>query len=177
MSEGIMSGTKRIAEIVKGLRDFSRTDATHLTFDDLHQNINNTLVILSSRYKDRIQIVKQFDESIEAVQCYPGQLSQAFMNLISNGIDAIEGEGSIRITTERKGDKVKIAIHDSGSGIPSEIRSRIFDPFFTTKPVGKGTGLGLSITYGIIEKHQGRIEVHSEPHKGTTFTIHLPMMQ
>jgi signal transduction histidine kinase len=100
------------------------------------------------------------------------------MNIVVNGAHAIQGErGVITIRTGREGEQVWIEIADTGAGIPKEIQSRIFDPFFTTKPIGSGTGLGLSLSYGIIQKHNGQIEVQSEPGQGTTFRITLPIRQ
>jgi signal transduction histidine kinase len=172
--EDIQKGADRVTEIVRGLRNFSRSDNELRISDQLHDNINNTLLVLRNKYKDRIEIIKNFDPSIGSIECFPGQLSQVFMNIISNGIEAIDGKGQITISTKDAGPHVQVFIKDTGPGIPEEIRSRIFDPFFTTKEVGKGTGLGLSIVHGIIEKHKGSIEVFSEEGKGTTFLITLP---
>ena len=110
------------------------------------------------------------------VRCYPGQLNQVFLNLLMNACDAIDGKGKIRIETRRSARGVRLEFHDDGPGIPEEIQSRIFDPFFTTKPVGVGTGLGLSLSHGIIERHGGRIRVESEPGRGATFVIDLPLV-
>lgn len=173
--DSIKNGANRTSEIVKGLRNFSRLDENEMKKANLEEGIENTLVILNNRVKNRVAIIKEFG-NIPDVMCYPGQLNQVFMNLLHNASDAINGEGEIRIKTSSDDQHAYVTISDSGQGMPEEIRSKIFEPFFTTKPVGKGTGLGLSIAYGIIEKHKGSIEVESEPGKGTTFLITLPLL-
>ncbi len=170
----IRNGALRTSEIVKGLRNFSRLDESDMKKANLEEGINSTLVILNNKIKGKITLEKEFS-GIPEIICYPGQLNQVFMNILSNAADAIDGEGIIRIKTLQKDDQIIIHISDTGSGMPEEIRSHIFEPFFTTKAVGKGTGLGLSISYGIIENHKGNIEVKSEVGKGTEFIITLPM--
>ncbi|MFA6260590.1 MAG: GAF domain-containing protein [Bacteroidia bacterium] len=170
----IKNGADRTAEIVKGLRNFSRLDEDDMKMANLEEGLDSTLVILNNQLKNRIEIEKQYGQ-IPELQCFPGQLNQVFMNLIYNAADAIKEKGKITIKTGVEVNNVFVSISDTGSGMPEEIRSRIFEPFFTTKAVGKGTGLGLSIAYGIIEKHKGSIAVESEPGQGTTFTITLPV--
>lgn len=170
----IREGATRTAEIVKGLRNFSRLDEAERKMADLHDGINSTLVLLRSQMGSRIELNANFDENIKLIYCYPGQLNQVFMNLLSNSIQAIEGKGTIEITTSLKGDHVKIEMSDSGVGMAKEVVEKIFDPFFTTKDVGVGTGLGLSISYGIIEKHGGTIKVESKMGAGTKFIICIP---
>ena len=172
-------GTERIQNIVLSLRNFSRLDETEVKPADLHEGINNTLLILSHKLKEGVEILKNYGD-LPLVECYPAQLNQVFMNIIANSIDAmLESDTQpkkIVIQTEKVAeDKVMVKIRDNGPGIPPEIKDKIFDPFFTTKPVGKGTGLGLSISYQIIEKHRGKIEVISQPGKGTEFAIALPV--
>ncbi len=170
----IKNGARRTSEIVKGLRNFSRLDENEMKLANLEEGIDSTLVILNNQVKDRIEIIRAYG-NIPEILCYPGQLNQVFMNILHNATQAIEGKGEIRIITEKVNNDVCIRFKDNGSGMPEEVRSHIFDPFFTTKAVGKGTGLGLSIAYGIIEKHNGTIEVKSEPGKGTEFIISLPV--
>ena len=171
--QSVKNGANRTSEIVKGLRNFSRLDENDMKRANLEEGLNNTLVILNNKFKNRIELKKEYG-NIPEIECYPGQLNQVFMNILSNACDAIENEGEITVQTRSENEKVYISIKDNGSGMPEEIRAHIFEPFFTTKPVGKGTGLGLSISYGIIEKHKGTIHVKSEPGKGTEFTIILP---
>ncbi len=216
----IRYGAHRTSEIVKGLRTFSRLDEVELRWADLHENIVATLVILRPQYKDNIEVIRNFDENISQIECFPGKLNQVFTNIIANAIQAIdekreedkqqektsqrikeEYEKTNKIekiekrkTKSLKKDKIiistqrlskedspihietaKITIQDSGKGMSKETSQKIFEPFFTTKGVGKGTGLGLSISFGLIEKHQGKVEVESTIGVGTTFLIYLPI--
>ncbi len=172
-------GTDRIKNIVLSLRNFSRLDESKVKSADLHEGIDNTLLILSHKLKQGVEIIKNYGD-LPLVECYPAQLNQVFMNIIANAIDVmLESDTEpkqIVIQTEKVGeDRVFVKIRDNGPGIPPEVKDKIFDPFFTTKQVGKGTGLGLSISYQIIEKHKGKIEVISQPGKGTEFAIALPV--
>ncbi|MEM9339661.1 MAG: PAS domain-containing protein [Bacteroidota bacterium] len=173
----IKNGANRTIEIVKGLRVFSRLDEEDQKPANINECLDSTLILLRNKTKDKIKVQKFFDESLGDVMCYPGQLNQVFMNLLSNAVQAMPEEkkdGKIMIYTENLEKSLIVRIMDNGSGIPEEVKKRIFEPFFTTKPVGIGTGLGLSISYGIIEKHDGKIYVNSEVDKGTEFVIELP---
>ncbi len=182
LADSIKRGAERTAEIVNGLRTFSRLDEDDLKTADVHENLDATLSILRNQYKDHIEIIKEYGD-IPSIDCYPGKLNQVFMNIIANAVQAMPDKGTITLSTrktklqegsyEREG--VIISIKDSGAGMPEAVKKRIFEPFFTTKEVGKGTGLGLSITHSIMEKHQGRIEVESEMGKGTEFKLILPV--
>jgi signal transduction histidine kinase len=171
-------GITRVRKIVQDLKDFSRVDANQeWQWADLHAGIDSTLNIVSNEVKYKADVVKQYGD-IPEIECQPSHINQVIMNIVVNGAHAISGErGVITIRTGREGEQVWIEIADTGVGIPKEIQSRIFDPFFTTKQIGSGTGLGLSLSYGIIQKHNGQIEVHSEPGQGTTFRITLPIRQ
>ena len=189
-------GTDRIQQIVFSLRNFSRLDEAEFKAVDLHEGIDNTLLILQHRIKANskfleIEIVKEYGQ-LPLVECYPGQLNQVFMNLIANAIDALEESaqnrtkdeqstqlGMIWISTQVKAEgQVQFVITDNGLGMPETVRSRIFTPFFTTKPVGKGTGLGLSISYQIVtKKHKGMIWCDSTLGEGTKFVIEIPIFQ
>ncbi len=174
LMKDIIFGTERVSEIVNGLRTFSRHDEAMVKPANIHENIDSALLILKTKYKDKAEITKEYDESIGVIECLPGQLNQVFVNLISNALDALPDKGMITISTFDEGEEVKLVFKDNGKGIPEEVRSKIFEPFFTTKEIGKGTGLGLSISYSIIEQHKGSIEVESEVGKGTEFIIRLP---
>jgi two-component system, NtrC family, sensor kinase len=178
-------GSDRIRDLVLSLRNFSRLDESELKAVDIHAGIDSTLLILQHRLKARpdfppIQVIKDY-EQLPEVECYPSQLNQVFMNILSNAIDALEESAiasptiTIR-TSASKTNWITVCIADNGVGIAEPIRSKLFDPFFTTKPVGKGTGLGLSISYKIItEKHGGKIECHSTLGQGTEFVVQVPV--
>jgi len=174
--EGISEGAHRSSDIVKGLRSFSRLDDDKFQNTDLHDGLDSTLILLYNKTKGRINIHKEYGE-LPQVECLPSKINQVFMNLLTNSIQAIDGKGDISIETISSGIGVKIVIRDTGTGMSAEVKKHIFEPFYTTKDVGSGTGLGLSISYGIIEKHNGNLDVISEPGKGTEFIISLPIVQ
>ena len=173
-------GTDRIQKIVRSLRNFSRLDEAEIKAVDIHEGIDNTLLILNHRLKQGIEVSNKYGD-LPLVPCYPAKLNQVFMNILGNAIDALISDNSqsikqIVIQTQRvTHHEIRIGIWNSGSGIPSNIKDKLFDPFFTTKPIGKGTGLGLTICHQIIEEHNGKIEVISEPGQGTEFAIALPL--
>jgi two-component system, NtrC family, sensor kinase len=173
---GIEDGARRTSEIVRGLRNFSRIDQNVFKKTNLNDCIESTLTLLHSSYKNRIEVITKYGD-IPEVDCFPGQINQVLMNILSNAIQSISETGKIFINTRVIGDMVKISVKDTGSGMTEEIRKKIYDPFFTTKEVGKGTGLGLYISYGIIEKHNGKIEVFSNVGEGTEFVITIPITQ
>ncbi len=166
----------RILKIVGGLRSFARQEQCRPQRANLIEGIESTLVLLAHETKGRIEIVKDYAELPE-IECLPDQLNQVFLNILVNATQAIEGRGVIRIRTWTEGGSLRIAITDNGKGIPADVIARVFDSGFTTKGIGAGTGLGLSISRRIVEAHQGRIELESEPGRGSTFTIVLPVTQ
>ncbi len=170
-----LDGTERIAKIVRNLKSFARVDESDHKEADINECIESTLNIVWNELKYKAEIKKELGD-IPFIKCYPQQLNQVFMNILVNASHAIEDKGEISIRTCQEGKSIKIAISDTGSGIPEDKLPRIFEPFFTTKPVGKGTGLGLSITYDIIKKHNGDLKVDSQVGLGTTFTIILPVV-
>ena len=162
-------------DIVVGLRNFSRLDEAKEKEVDIHEGIESTLALLAGEFKSRITVVKNFSE-LPKILCYPSQLNQVFMNILSNAIQAIRDRGEIIITTRlASNDTIEISIRDTGVGMSEEVTQKLFDPFFTTKEVNEGTGLGMSIAYGVIAKHGGSIAVHSKPGVGTEFIIQLPV--
>ena len=172
-------GANRIRQIVLSLRNFSRLDEAEMKAVDLHEGIDSTLLLLNNRLKQGIDVVKNYGD-LPAVVCYPAQINQVFMNIISNATDALladkeSSDQTVTISTEAASGQVVVKIRDNGPGIPEEIKGRLFDPFFTTKPIGQGTGLGLSISYQIIQKHQGAIAVNSALGQGSEFVITLPI--
>jgi len=167
-------GVARIRDIVQSLKSFARVDEEQVKEADINACLEVTLKIVWNELKYKCTVHKHLSE-LPLVRCNPGQLNQVFMNLLVNAAQAIPEHGDVTIETARDDDHVVIRIADTGKGIGPEHLSRLFDPFFTTKEVGKGTGLGLSISHGIIQKHHGNITVESEPGKGTTFTVRLPI--
>jgi two-component system NtrC family sensor kinase len=169
-------GIVRVRKIVQDLKDFSRVDANQeWQWANINEGIDSTLNIVSNEVKYKADVIKEYGD-IPEIECLPSQINQVILNIVVNAAHAIDGErGKITIRTAREQENIRIDISDNGSGIPREILTRIFDPFFTTKPIGSGTGLGLSLSYGIIQKHHGRIEVESELNRGTTFRITLPI--
>lgn len=181
--KGISEGSERTAEIVKGLRIFSRVDEDDLKKVNIHEGIDSSIIIVNSLLNDKIKIEKQYGD-LPLVDCYPGKLNQVFLNIISNGIHAInkhfDGKvgGIISVSTNQTDeDHVQIHIKDNGTGMDEQTAKKIFEPFFTTKDVGEGTGLGLSIVYNIIKKHNGTIEVSSKLGEGAEFIITIPIKQ
>lgn len=177
MIKSIRVGAERTTEIVKGLRTFSRSETEVMQEIDIHQDIDVALLLLQNRIKNNVAIEQLLADDLPTVHGYPGQLGQALLNIISNAVDAVgdKEKARIRVETSFVRENVIVSIRDNGVGIQPEDVDKIFDPFFTTKKIGEGTGLGLSITYGIIEKHNGSIDVKSIPGKGTEFKIKLPL--
>lgn len=167
-------GTERTKNIILDLKNFSRMEERVLSSIDLTKEIDTTLNILYSKYKNRITIHKEYQNKLPLVESFGGQLNQVFMNILDNAFYAIEETGDVYIRIKQEQDNVIIEFEDNGKGMEQSTVDKIFDPFFTTKPVGKGTGLGMSISYRVIKDHNGKIQVKSEIGKGTTFTITLP---
>jgi signal transduction histidine kinase len=167
------TATDRITNIVRSLKNFARLDEAERKKVNIHEGIESTLTLIRHQLKNRIRVVKRFGD-VPEIECFPNQLNQVFMNVLVNAAQAIRDHGEITVTTCREGDRVKISISDTGSGIAPEHLSKIFDPGFTTKGVGVGTGLGLAICYKIVQDHHGTIETESS-NQGTTFTMSLPL--
>lgn len=179
---GISDGASRTAEIVKGLRVFSRLDEDDLKNADINEGLSSTLVIVNHMLNNIITVDKQYS-GIPLIECYPGKLNQVFLNIMGNAIYAIhkqwEGQPGGKLTLKTTNDEsyVTISIADNGIGMDEATRKKLFEPFFTTKDVGEGTGLGLSIAYNTILKHNGTIDVVSVKGVGTEFIIKLPINQ
>ena len=167
------TGLERIRELVVKLRTFSRLDEGEQKRASLRECVESVLTILAHRIGSKVRLTTRFHEP-DVVDCFPGILNQAIMNLVSNSIDALEQGGRLEVVTEIDEAGYSIRVSDSGAGIPAELRERVFEPFFTTKPIGQGTGLGLSITYAIVQKHMGRLELSETPGGGTTAVIRIP---
>jgi len=169
-----LNGSKAIKELVLQLKNFSRIDQAQWKETSIVEGLETALRLVRHQMGGRITVEKIFKANPQ-IYCNPAQLNQVFVNLLINGIQAIDDKGVIKLKTEQQNGFLLVTIADSGRGIPQEILPKIFDPFFTTKDVNQGTGLGLSICYSIIQKHRGKIEVKSKQGHGTTFTIYLPL--
>lgn len=171
-------GIIRVRKIIQDLKDFSHVDATPgWSYANLHQGIDSTLNVVNNEVKYKADVIKEYG-NIPNVQCLPSEVNQVVMNLVVNAAHAIgPARGKIWIRTGVEDQNVWIEVKDNGSGIPKDIVPKIFDPFYTTKAVGKGTGLGLSLSYGIVQKHHGKIEVQTDVGIGTTFRVTLPLVQ
>jgi len=171
----INQGSGRISEIVGALKNYSYLGQAPIQMVDIHEGLDNTLIILRNKMKKGVTIFREYGEGVPEIFAYGSELNQVWTNLLDNAVDAMGGQGEIWIRTRREKGFVVVEIEDNGPGIPKAIQSRIFDPFFTTKEPGKGTGLGLSTTYGIVtEKHKGSISVYSHPGM-TRFIVKLPI--
>ena len=174
----IREQTLRCKEIVKGLLEFGRMTGTHWAFIDLNRTVERGIALFANQaIFQNIEIVRELDPELPQIMGDASQLNQVFTNLIINAVDAMEGQGTLTLRTwlDEAAEEVVIQFQDTGRGIDPEVLPRIFDPFFTTKEVGEGVGLGLSTSYGIVLKHNGRIEVASVPGRGATFSVHLPL--
>jgi signal transduction histidine kinase len=168
-------GAERISELVKAVKSYSYLDQGPVQVIDIHEGLESTLVILRHKWKYGVSVVKDYAPDLPRIEAFASVLNQVWTNLIDNAIDAMNGNGELRIRTFAQGADVIVEITDNGPGIPAELRDRIFEAFFTTKPLGDGTGLGLYITYNaVIHQHHGQIAVESEPGQ-TTFRVSLPV--
>lgn len=178
LMKGIQDGAERTAEIVLGLRNFSRLDESDIKTVNIHEGLDSTLILLKNQVPDNVKIIRDFQAN-GTIECLPGKLNQVFMNIIGNGLQAIRAkeaqaeEETLTISTNDVGNQIEIHIKDSGVGMTEQVKQKIFDPFFTTKDVGEGTGLGLSIVFKIIQRHEGKIEVITSPGNGAEFIITL----
>lgn len=169
-----LTGAERVREIAQNLKSFARLDEAEMQYADLNEGLQVTLRMIQNEIKYHCTLHEDL-QPLPKLLCYPGQLNQVFMNLLVNASQAIKEEGEVSIETRALEDEVLVRISDTGEGIPKKNIPKLFNPFFTTKPIGEGTGLGLSVSYGIIKRHNGRIEVESEVGSGTTFSIYLPI--
>ena len=179
-------GARRAGEIIGALRAFARAEpAGAWSRVDVRERLERTLALLRHRLAGAIRIERDYGE-VPPIECIPGQLDQVWLNLLSNAIDAIGGRGVIAVRTRvehdpaaaaRRGAHAVVSVCDDGQGMAPDVCARVFDPFFTTKPEGQGTGLGLSVSYGVVERHGGRIAVVSQTGRGSTFTLYLPIEQ
>jgi two-component system, NtrC family, sensor kinase len=170
-----LQGIDQMHELVENLRDFTRLDRAKIAQFDINKGLHTVVYIAKSMIPNRIEVVEEYGE-VPLVECNPSQLNQVFLNLINNAAQSIPGDGRITVRTRRDGERVRIDVSDTGSGITAEVQPHIFDTYYTTKPAGEGTGLGLPIAKSIVGEHGGEITFKTEVGKGSTFSVHLPVV-
>jgi signal transduction histidine kinase len=176
LTEEIRQGAGRITQIVNALKSYTYLGQAPIQSVDVHEGLDNTLVMLRSQLKKGITVEREYCNNLPSIQAYGSELNQVWTNILDNAINAMNGNGKITLKTYIQDDWLVIEIKDSGPGIPDEIQLKVFDPFFTTKPPGEGTGMGLNISHNIItQKHNGEIKVKSKPGE-TCFQIKLPLI-
>jgi len=171
--EQIERGTSRISDLVRAIKQYSYMDQSPEQEIDVHEGLENTLIMLHYRLKHGVDVIREYDRSIPRICARGSELNQVWTNLIDNAIDAMEGKGELRVRTAAEFGGILVEIRDSGPGISPEVRDHIFEPFFTTKGVGGGTGLGLDTVYRIVQQHRGQVMVESQPGR-TCFQVRLP---
>jgi signal transduction histidine kinase len=173
----IEDATSRVSSLVSAAKQYSQMDRAAHQWIDVHAGLDSTLVMLNHKIGKGVTVVKDYDRTLPQVPAHPAELNQVWTNLIDNAVQAMNGVGTLEISTARDDDDVVVSIGDTGPGVPKELRKRIFEPFFTTKPVGEGTGLGLDISYRIVVNgHGGDITLTSEP-GDTRFQVRLPLRE
>ena len=170
----IAMGTERMSEIVRSVKAYSYLDQGPIQQVDVHQGLENTLVILRHKMKDGVTVKREYAADLPLIEAHGSELNQVWTNILDNAVDAMQGRGEITLRTRSEGDKVIVEIQDNGPGIPAEIQKRVYEPFFTTKPPGQGTGLGLHIAYTVVNNHAGKLDLTSKPGK-TCFQVTLPI--
>jgi signal transduction histidine kinase len=174
LHEVAMAG-ERISEIVGAVKSYAYLDQAPVQRIDVRKGLDDTLVILRSKLRAGVDVTRYYAPDLPEIEAYGSELNQVWTNLVDNAVDAMDGRGAIDIYADPTEDGgVQVRICDTGPGIPADVQPRLFEPFFTTKAPGIGTGLGLHITHSAVARHGGRIEVESEPGKGTCFIITLP---
>jgi signal transduction histidine kinase len=171
----IKESTRRITELVAAIRSYSQLDRAAMQLINVTDGLESTLVMLGHKLRPGVTIVRDYSTDVPRIEAYPGELNQVWTNLIDNAIDAMDGTGTLRLTTRAEGNQVVIEIADTGPGMPPQVVARAFEPFYTTKDVGKGTGLGLDIARRIItERHGGTITIDSRPGE-TILRVRIPV--
>jgi signal transduction histidine kinase len=167
--------TTRIADLVTAVKSYSYLDQAPRQAVDIHDGLETTLVLIAHKLREkRVEVVREFDPGLPAVEASGSELNQIWTNLIDNAVDAVDPGGRITLRTGLQGGRVLVEVGDDGPGVPPELQARVFDAFFTTKPVGRGTGLGLDIAQRIVLRHHGELRLRSEP-GDTRFQVLLPV--
>jgi signal transduction histidine kinase len=174
LSADLVHSTNRLTELVNAIRRFEGPEEDELETADIHEGLESALTMLTHQVKHGVQVERRYDRDLPPLEMRASEMTQVWVNIMDNAIDAMNGEGTLRIATTRDGDSVVVEIGDTGSGIPPDVQARMFEPFYTTKEVGKGSGLGLEIVSGIVYRHRGSIRVFSQP-GDTRFQVRLPL--
>jgi signal transduction histidine kinase len=174
MVDQIENSTRRISALVKAVKEYSYMDQGSQQEVDIHEGLDNTLLILHHRLKQGVNVIREYDRTLPRICAHGSELNQVWTNLIDNAADAMDGKGELRIRTSRAGDSALVEIIDNGHGISPEVKAHLFEPFFTTKEVGEGTGLGLDTVNRIVRQHHGQVRVDSRPGE-TNFQVSLPI--
>jgi len=170
----VKESTGRVSALVAAVKSYAQLDRASLQLIDVTEGIDSTLVLLGHKLRDGVTVVRNYGTDVPRIEAVPGELNQVWTNLIDNAIDAMDGNGTLRISTGADGDGVVVEVADTGPGMAPDVQARAFDPFYTTKDVGKGTGLGLDISRRIVvERHHGEITIDSRPN-GTVLRVRLP---
>jgi signal transduction histidine kinase len=173
----IEDATGRVSSLVSAAKQYSQMDRAAHQWIDVHTGLDSTLVMLTHKIGQGVQVVKDYDRSLPQIPAHPAELNQVWTNLIDNAVQAMNGAGTLTIRTYAEDDHLIVSIGDTGPGVPEELKKRVFEPFFTTKPVGEGTGLGLDISYRIVVNgHGGDIQLSSQP-GDTKFLVRLPLTE
>jgi signal transduction histidine kinase len=173
----IEDASARISALVAAAKQYSQLDRAPHQWIDVHDGLDSTLIMLSSKIGKGVRVVKEYDRTLPQIPAYPAELNQVWTNLIDNAVQAMAGQGTLTVRTARDGDRVTVSVCDTGPGVPAELRQRVFEPFFTTKAVGEGTGLGLDISHRIVvNRHGGDVSLTSVP-GDTRFQVRLPLVE
>jgi signal transduction histidine kinase/CheY-like chemotaxis protein len=170
----ITDSTTRISTLVGAAKQYSQIDRSPHQNADLHELLDSTLVMLGRKIPPGVTVVKEYDADLPLVPAYAAELNQVWTNLIDNAVQAMGETGTLTVGTRRDDEFATVTVHDTGPGIPADVKDRVFEPFFTTKPVGKGTGLGLSQIFAFVRQQDGEIAIDSAPGEGTTVRLRLP---
>jgi signal transduction histidine kinase len=171
----VKESTRRISDLVAAVRSYSQMDRASIQQINLTDGLESTLVMLGHKLRDGVEVMRDYGADVPRIQAYAGELNQVWTRLIDNAVDAMDGRGTLRITTRSSGDDVVVEIGDTGPGMPPEVAARAFEAFYTTKGVGKGTGLGLDIARRIVEeRHNGKIDIESRPGE-TVLRVRIPV--
>jgi signal transduction histidine kinase len=173
----VKESTRRVSELVGAVKSYSQLDRASIQVIDVTEGIESTLIMLGHKLRDGVTIARDYDPGVPRVEAYAGELNQVWTNLIDNAVDAMDGAGTLRISTRVEGDAAVVRIGDTGVGMPPEVAARAFEAFYTTKDVGQGTGLGLDIARRIVvERHGGAITIDSHPGE-TVVAVRIPLRQ